>query len=1649
MRRWLTWLPLLVLSLDAPAIAQQSVASFTLVNADSDSDIGPLASGATLDLASLPTRNLNVRANTSPATVGSVRFAYDGNANYRTESTAPYALAGDTSGNYAAWTPTIGSHTLTATPYTGSGATGTAGTPLTVTFSVVDGGAPPPPPSGQDGDGSVTISGEKKRWHKVTLSLAGKWASETGTPNPFLDYRMDVTFTNGSLTYVVPGYFAADGNAGETSAESGTTWRAHLCPDLTGTWTYTIHFKSGSNVAVNGGGSSVAPYDGKTGSFTVAETDKTGRDFRGQGRLQYVGKHHLRFKGSGAYFFKQGADSPENLFAYADFDGAFKSDGVSDDKIKTWSPHLGDWRSGDPVWKGTKGKGLIGALNYLAGKGMNAFSFLTMNIGGDDKNVFPYTTYSERVRMDCSRLDQWEVVFEHADRVGLYLHFKTQETENDQLLDGGELGTQRKLYYRELIARFAHHLALNWNLGEENTNTDAQRKAFAQFFYDNDPYRHNVVLHTFPGEQETVYRPMLGTASKLTGVSIQINWDAVHAETKQWVAESAAAGKPWVVANDEQGGANTGILPDASDYNHDGPRKETLWGNLMAGGAGCEYYFGYSYENSDLTCQDFRSRDHWWDLCRFAHQFLTGNGIPFWEMTNDNAKSTSSNDFCLYKADDTYLIYLKAGGTTGLDLSGCSGTFEVFWFDPRNGGSLMTTSIAAVSGGGTRSLGSAPNNTSLDWVILVRKAGTAVNQPPAVALTAPAGGAAFTAPATVAVEASASDTDGTVTKVDLYVNGLFHRTENTAPYQWSLDALPAGSYTLTAVAMDDDGASTTSASVTFTVAEPALQPPAAPSGLAAAAISTSQINLAWTDNSSNESGFKIERKTGPSGAWAQIAAVGAGVASYPDTGLASATTYYYRVRAYNSAGDSAYSNEAGATTLPPATGPEVVSLTLVNADTDADIGPLADGATLNLATLPTRNLNVRAGTSPATVGSVQFGYDGNAGYAVENSAPYALAGDTAGDYKPWTPAVGSHTLSATAWTSAGATGTAGATRSVSFTVVDAPAGTGTGLWAEYFDNPDFTGFALPRTDATVDFGWGTGSPDPSIGADSFSVRWSGAVEPAYSETYTFTTRSDDGVRLWVDGRLLIDNWTSHAPTENSGSIALQAGKPVAIRLDYYEDGGGSEIRLFWSSASQARQIVPQNRLHPWASRDVGAVAAAGGTSALDGSSFSVRGSGADIWNAADEFHFVYRLMTGDGEIRARVASVQNTNSWAKAGVMMRESLEPGARHAMVVVTPAQGVSFQRRTSPNGASYHTTQAGIVAPHWVRLVRQGDALSGYRSADGTAWTWMGTVSIALGSPVYVGLPVTSHSDGAVCTAQIDGVAQSVSAAPAGSLVTVTYVSTAKPYSLATAKAGALAYIDRSYTVTALSGGLTGGALVRTATDDKAVTTASHLTLRLGQESKVYVAYDKRATARPSWLDGAWSATAESLSTADGAASPMVVYLKTVPAGDLTLGGNHAGGDTGADANYLVVVQPAGAAKAVAASDPLSAFATATFVEGPMPPDAWIHEMDVDDDGAMDPDAEGDGLIDLLEPGYTLDATKVDTNGDGNSDESSILPDGRTAWETQMEALGIDTTGGGDAPVPAGGEDDGGARCGSIGIDLLLPLGFLWAWRRRRER
>ncbi|MEO1029267.1 MAG: DUF5060 domain-containing protein, partial [Pseudomonadota bacterium] len=136
---------------------------------------------------------------------------------------------------------------------------------------------PPPPPTTPQ---SVTFSGETEIWHPITLTLDGPSAEEDGATNPFTDFALNVTFSQGSESYTVPGYFAACGNAAETSCSSGDQWRVHFTPDTVGNWEYQISFREGTNVALTGGGAVVADLDGLSGSFSIGSSTKTGNDFR-------------------------------------------------------------------------------------------------------------------------------------------------------------------------------------------------------------------------------------------------------------------------------------------------------------------------------------------------------------------------------------------------------------------------------------------------------------------------------------------------------------------------------------------------------------------------------------------------------------------------------------------------------------------------------------------------------------------------------------------------------------------------------------------------------------------------------------------------------------------------------------------------------------------------------------------------------------------------------------------------------------------------------------------------------------------------------------------------------------------------------------------------------------------------------------------------------------------------------------------------------------------------------------------------------------------------------------------------------------------------------------------------------------------------
>ncbi len=572
------------------------------------------------------------------------------------------------------------------------------------------------------------VHGDLRQWHRVVIDFQGPPASETADPGPFTDYRLNVTFSGPQgQSYVVPGYYAADGNAAETSAKAGRIWRVCFTPDAVGRWSFRASFRTGKDIAVNLDPLAGIPstFDGASDSFHVSESDKQAPDHRARGLLQYVGEHYLKFAGTGETFLKGGADSPENFLAYTEFDDSYDADAGSGSYkevgtfIHTYTPHVKDWRPGDPTWKDGKGKGIIGMLNYLASKGMNSVYFLTYNLdGGDGRDTWMWTAPDVRDRFDCSKLDQWELVFRHMDRLGMMLHVVTQETENDRKLGGDPgLSLERKLYYRELVARFGHHLAVVWNLGEENNTADTDRKEIARYIRALDVYQHPITVHTHAGKALTFYDGILGDPF-FEATSIQSSMDRYNDEAIILRQQSAQAGRKWVIFGDEQNPAGAGVVPDEDDPNHDEPRKKALWGNLMGGGAGVEWYFGHKFPHMDINCEDWRSRDRMWDQTRHALEFFH-RYLPFTQMQPDNELIANTNGYCFAMHEEVYSVYLLNGGRTDLNVG--AGTYVIHWYDPRAGGALQQGSIKQIQGPGWRSIGTPPDNSHQDWAVLVCK----------------------------------------------------------------------------------------------------------------------------------------------------------------------------------------------------------------------------------------------------------------------------------------------------------------------------------------------------------------------------------------------------------------------------------------------------------------------------------------------------------------------------------------------------------------------------------------------------------------------------------------------------------------------------------------------------------------------------------------------------------------------------------------------------------------------------------------------------------------------------------------------------------------------------------------------------------------
>ncbi len=253
------------------------------------------------------------------------------------------------------------------------------------------------------------------------------------------------------------------------------------------------------------------------------------------------------------------------------------------------------------------------------------------------------------------------------------------------------------------------------------------------------------------------------------------------------------------------------------------------------------------------------------------------------------------------------------------------------------------------------------------------------------------------------------------------------------------------------------------------------------------------------------------------------------------------------------------------------------------------------------------------------------------------------------------------------------------------------------------------------------------------------------------------------VRITRAGNRFTAAWSDSGAactTVGSQTIAMGATIQVGIPITSHRDGTLASATVDTVSVATGGGPEPPacgSLPSGWAAADIGAVSGAGTACYSSATSiFTVEGAGADVWGTADELHFVYRQLTGDGTITARVASIENVDPWTKSGVMIRASLSASSAHGSIFVSPGKGVAFQRRTADGGLSTSTAGGPGTAPRWVRVQRIGDSVVASTSLDNVIWEHVGTDTIALGASVYVGIAVTSHRDGVLATAAVGSVA-----------------------------------------------------------------------------------------------------------------------------------------------------------------------------------------------------------------------------------------------------------------------------------------------------
>jgi regulation of enolase protein 1 (concanavalin A-like superfamily) len=364
-------------------------------------------------------------------------------------------------------------------------------------------------------------------------------------------------------------------------------------------------------------------------------------------------------------------------------------------------------------------------------------------------------------------------------------------------------------------------------------------------------------------------------------------------------------------------------------------------------------------------------------------------------------------------------------------------------------------------------------------------------------------------------------------------------------------------------------------------------------------------------------------------------------------------------------------------------------------------------------------------------------------------------------------------------------------------VEDRPLTTGAKLTIAVTAGAQFNGQVATLTDAapagssseyvvTINWGDGTKSAGVALANGHGGLNVTGAHIYSKSGTFSISTRVVDGrvsiltaaaltetknarfggdlIRFIPLPGLKASDYTANIEwgdgTTSAGSVLVNSSGGLRVNASHtfvaagiylpkVDLLGGPTVTMAGTAKVKANPVV-----NPWRDADIGSVGVAGSSSQSSGV-FTVKGSGADIFNKSDAFHFVYQTLSGNGTIIARVISQAFTNSFAKAGVMMRASLSANAVFANMVLTPGFGPLFETRTATGQAVSNVDAPTFFAPYWVKLVRKGNAFTSYISGDGKEYTLVGSATIVMSAKIDVGLAVTSHNNKLLGTGLFDHV------------------------------------------------------------------------------------------------------------------------------------------------------------------------------------------------------------------------------------------------------------------------------------------------------